>query len=70
MEESADTKKVGKKIDLLTFTKNSGCHSKEIEHAASQWFNILLAHLRYQKHVVFDEKRQESISRRSFKVKV
>ncbi len=61
-----NTEKTTIQNDLLTFSKNSGCHSKEIEYAVDQWFNILLAHIRYQDTVVFEGKRQDSEGRRSF----
>lgn len=61
-----NTNKTDIQNDQLTFSKVSGCHSKEIEYAIDQWFNILLAHLRYKDTVVFDEKRKDSEGRKSF----
>lgn len=47
MGESADIKKVGKKIDLLTFSKVTAPHipEKEIDRLAKIWIEMLIEQL-------------------------
>lgn len=51
MEESADTKKVGKKIDLLTFSKNTippVMPKEEIDKLAKEWIELVLDQLQHK----------------------